>query len=315
MTTVIGPPICKPGQGSGIRLLGLLFLRAHPWALNGSGPAEGKENEQPSSFLSHQNFNPIVPPAPYMRLCIYQRRSMKVQLERLFRLFLVLACVSIPYSAHAVDPNGYLYIGHAASGRNISSTTNPEYPVDLAIGGHCIAQGMSFGEIRGPFTLPAGSYSVKVSVADAANPCSAASVFSAGIGLAAGSTSMGLISVNSAHQISARVFSVNLSAVPVGQGRVIVANTTSDNLIGSLTAGDGTPPPSGASFAAGTVSVIAVPRGEYSAAIFPQGSSTAATGPLEVEVVSRNVYLVVLAGSTANGSVQFIGPHVIRNVF
>ena len=240
---------------------------------------------------------------------------MRVQLERLFRLLLVLACAALPYTAHAVDPNAYLYIGHAASGRNISSTTNPEYPVDISIGGHCIAQGSTFGEIRGPFTLPAGSYLIKASVANAANPCSAASVFSAAVGLAAGSTSMGLISVNNAHQLSGKVFSVDLSAVPVGQGRVIVANTTSNNLIGSITPGDSTPPPSGASFAAGTVSVVALARGEYSAAIYPAGSASAATGPLEVEVVSRNVYLVILAGSTANGSVQFIGPHVIRNVF
>jgi len=240
---------------------------------------------------------------------------MRVPLERSFRLLLVLACAALPYTAHAADPNAYLYIGHAASERNISSTTNPEYPVDISIGGHCIAQGSSFGEIRGPFTLPAGSYTVSVSVANADNPCSAASVLSAPVALAAGSTSMGLISVNSAHQISGTVFSVDLSAVPVGQGRAIVANTTSDNLIGSLTAGDGTPPPSGASFPAGIVSVVDIPAGEYSAAIFPQGSASAATGPLEVEVVSRNVYLVILAGSTANGSVQFIGPHVIRNVF
>jgi len=156
---------------------------------------------------------------------------------------------------------------------------------------------------------------VKVSVADAANPCSAASVFSAAVGLAAGSTSMGLISVNSAHQISGKIFSVDLSAVPVGQGRIIVANTTPENLNGSITAGDGIPAPGGAGFAAGTVRVVSVARGEYSAAIYPQGSSAVATGPLEFEVVSRNVYLFVLAGSTANGSVQFIGPHVIRNVF
>ena len=95
---------------------------------------------------------------------------MRVQLERLFRLLLVLACAALPYTAHAVDPNANLYIGHAASGRNISSTTNPEYPVDISIGGHCIAQGSTFGEIRGPFTLPAGSYLIKVERRECGQP-------------------------------------------------------------------------------------------------------------------------------------------------
>lgn len=173
---------------------------------------------------------------------------MKVQLERMFRLLLVLACAAIPCSAHAQDPNAYLYVGHGASGRNMSSSTNPEYPVDLSIGGTCVAQGWRFGEIRGPFSLPAGAYVVKVSVANAANPCSEAPVFSAAIGLGAGTTSFGLIGLNSALQISGRIFPVNLSPVAAGQGRVIVVNETADNLSGSIVAGDGTPAAGAASF-------------------------------------------------------------------
>ena len=239
---------------------------------------------------------------------------MKVRPERFFLLFLVSACAAIPYSAHAADTNGYLYIAHAAPGRNISSTTNPEYPVDISIGGQCIAQGLSFGEIRGPFTLPAATYAAKLSIADATDPCGGSVVFSGSAAITAGSSWMGMVALNSANQVVGKIFALDLKAVPTGRGILIVANTTTDNLTGTITVGDGTSSPLSANFAAGTVTSVPVLKGLYNATVYPEGSSTAATGPTRFESVSRNVYLFVLAGSTANNSVQIIGPEVIRDV-
>ena len=240
---------------------------------------------------------------------------MKIQSQRLFLLFLVSACAAVPYSAHAADPIAFLYIAHAAAGRNLSSTANPEYPVDISIGGHCVASGLSYGEIRGPLTFPAGSYSTSVRVANSVNPCAGSSFYSATVSLAAGSVSMGIVSVNSTHQPTAQIFTVNLSAVPTYGSRIVVANTTAGSLTGTFTQGDTTASPIIGNFPAGIVTTVAVPSNEYTAWVYPQGSSTLATGPIEFDVVSRNVYLVVLAGSAENNSVQIVGPQVIRNVF
>jgi hypothetical protein len=233
---------------------------------------------------------------------------MKVHVERLIPVF-VLACAAVTYAAPAADTNAYFYMAHAAPGRSISSTTNPELPVDVSIGGHCIAQGLSYGEIRGPVTLPAGSYAIKASYADAINPCGGTAGFSGTISLGAGTTSMGILT----GQSSGEIVSVNLSAVPVGVARLIVANTTPDNLTGKLTFSNSVT--YSASFAAGTVASLDSPAGVVTATVYPEGSSTAATGPIQLDLVSRNVYLAVLTGSTANGSVQVVGPQVIRNVF
>jgi len=240
---------------------------------------------------------------------------MKVRLEHPFLLFVISAYAAVSYSAHAADPNAYLYIAHAASGRSISSATNPEYAVDISLGGHCVAQGVSFGEIRGPFVQPAGALPVKVSISNSANPCGGSVVFSPTISLSAGSTALGILTVTSAHAIGGQIAAVNLSAVLVGRGRLIVANVSPDNLTGALSPGDSTSSPITQNFAAGTVSEALPGAGEYTVTVFPEGSSTAATGPLEFDVVSRNVYLVVLTGSTTNNSVQVIGPRVIRDVF
>jgi Domain of unknown function (DUF4397) len=238
---------------------------------------------------------------------------MKVHVERLIPVF-VLACAAVTYAAPAADTNAYFYLAHAAPGRSISSTTNPEFPVDVSIGGHCVSQGLSYGEIRGPVTLPAGTYSLKASVADAVNPCGGTVVFSYTLPFAPGTTSMGILTVSSNH-VSAELVALDLSGVPAGEGWLLVANITPDKLVGTLTVDDTMSSPHSATFGARSFTYVPVPAGEYSATIYPEGSSTAATGPQAIDVVSRNLYVLVLAGSTANNSVQLLGPQVIRNVF
>src|SRR5436309_11367142 len=74
---------------------------------------------------------------------------MKFHLRGLISLFaaaLICAGFSLPAKA---DTNAYLYIAHAAGGRNISSTTNPEYPLDLSIGGICVAKAVPYGDVLG----------------------------------------------------------------------------------------------------------------------------------------------------------------------
>ena len=240
---------------------------------------------------------------------------MKANLSRLIPLFVGAACATTPHLVQAQDSNAHLYVAHAASGRNISSTTNPGFPVDISVGGHCIVQGASFGDIRGPFTLPPGTYALRVSVADAINPCGNAAFYSPSIPLTAGNTSLGILTLNSSNQPVGEIVAVNLSPVPVGEGRLVVVNTTHEALTGTLTVEDTSASPVSASVAAGAVLVTTVPAGEYSATIYPEGSNTRATGPSELTIGSRNVHMIVLAGSTANNSIQFLGPEVIRDVF
>jgi hypothetical protein len=240
---------------------------------------------------------------------------MRHQSQRLMTLLVALTCAAVFYPAHAQDPNVHVYLAHAAPGRNISSTTNPAYPVDIAFGPLCVAKGLSFGEIVGPFTGPPGTYVVKVSVSSAVNPCGNASVFSATVSLSAGSTSMGIVNLNSSNQVSGQIFAINLAPVPFGQSRIIIANTTHSTLTGTLTVDDTMSSPISANVGAGSVLALPVAKGLYTGNIYLAGLSTLAAGPQEIDLASRNVYIFVLAGSTTNNSVQLIGPKVIRDVF
>ncbi len=75
-----------------------------------------------------------------------------------FCLFSAMFCLGA-----GAQTDAYLYLVHAAPGRNVSATTNPALPVDVQVNNKCVLKGVAFGDVAGPFTLPAGSYSLKVS--------------------------------------------------------------------------------------------------------------------------------------------------------
>lgn len=196
----------------------------------------------------------------------------------------------------------------------MSSTTNPEFPVDISIAGICIIQGESFGEIRGPFSGPAGTYAFNVSMANAANPCGNTPIFTANAPLSAATSYMGVLSEDASGHVTGQIFAIDLSTVPAGSSRIVVVNATPDNLTATLTGSGASGGTASATIAAGSVQSSFVPSGQYTGTVSLDGSSTAAVGPVTAELASRNVYLYLLAGSVANDSIQLVGPKVIRDV-
>jgi len=221
--------------------------------------------------------------------------------------------LSLPTQAQ--DTNPYLYIAHAASGRNISSTTNPEFPVDISVDGYCLVKGESFGEIKGPLAGPAGDYGFVVSPANSALPCSNPAVYSVTVPLAAGSTSLGIITLDASSHIIGQLYGLDLSTVPAGSGRVVVANATQQSLSATLTNSGSGGGSASVSIAANSDEESYAPAGEYTGSVYLDGSTTPVIGPLNVAIASRDLYLYVLAGSATNESLQLIGPKVIRDVF
>jgi hypothetical protein len=233
-------------------------------------------------------------------------------MKRLLGLMLVTVLSAVfAGSALAQDPNTYLYIAHAASGRAVSSTTNPEFPVDVSVNGFCIAKGFSYGDIQGPFSGPAGTYTFFFTKANSAFPCTGELVFSAQVGLNAGATFYGVLSVDGSHNIGGTIFAANLSSVLPGQARIDVINATQATLIASISNASGSPAFSVAPF---TLQEGAALPGVYSASISDTNGFVVA-GPINVQFAQRSSYLYVLAGSYADSSVQIIGPKVVNGVF
>ena len=211
-----------------------------------------------------------------------------MSLERKITVFLIVGSAliaALPHSALAQDSNTYLYLAHAAPGRNISSSTNPEFPIDVSENGTCIAQGLSFGEIRGPFTVPAGTISFRISKANADTPCAEPAVFTANPRTTAGAAYVGAISLNTSNNITGRLYKADLSPVAVGWARALIVNATNQNLSATVNPAP-TTDGSGGQFPvpANTIKAATPPLGFRYSSVYLQGPILfkQAQGPLRV---------------------------------
>lgn len=226
-------------------------------------------------------------------------------------LLIALGSAIISGSAMAQDQNAYLYIAHAASGRVISSTTNPALPVDVSVNGICIAKGVPYGDIQGPFSGPAGTYTFLFKRANAAAACTGTAVFSASVALSPGKSYFGVLSVGATNQVTGMIFPVDLSAISSGAGRYEIVNATQQTL-GATVSKTGF---NGSVFVQpGTLQAGLLQPGIYSTSVINTAYAVV-SGPMSAEIAQRNAYLYVIAGSAAKGSVQLIGPKVIAGVF
>lgn len=237
---------------------------------------------------------------------------MRMTVSRMFALAILSCGAMFLGSARAQDTNTYLYITDAASGRNISANANPAYPIDISANGVCIVKGESFGEIVGPFTGPAVSYAFDVSVASTQTPCSNPPVYSiSNVPLAAGTTYFGVVTLDASNNVVGQIYAADFSSIPAGQSRVMIANSTGQNLTATLKGHGDT----SLDIAAGTMEEATAMSGRYSGYIYLQGTDTREAGPASIDAMSRDLYFYVLAGSASNDSVQIIGPKVIKDVF
>lgn len=227
----------------------------------------------------------------------------------------ILSCSAMFFgSAGAQDTNTYLYIAQAASGRNISPAANPAYPVDISANGVCIVKGEAFGQIVGPFTGPATTYTFDVSEANTHVPCSNPPVFSASnVSLAPGTTYFGIVTLDAGNHVTGQIYQADFSSIPAGQSRIEIANSTGQNLTAALK-GD-TDMDNTLELPDESIQEATIPSGKYSGSIFLQGTRTREAGPQAINAMSRDLYFYVLAGSASNNSVQIIGPKVIKDVF
>ena len=236
---------------------------------------------------------------------------MKVPFTRIFMLLIALGSGLLVNAALAQDTNSYLYIANAVSGRELSSTNNPAYPVDIALAGTCVAKGVSYGDIGGPYVVAAGRFMIAITKADAASPCGGASVFSTLGGTSPGVTYLGVLALNASNTIVGLLYSINLTGLNSFEERFEVVNTTTSSLHATISANGGT---GTLQLPASTIDTGTAVGGIFTAAIWDSSNNQVA-GPAIVPAQPQNVYIYVVAGSEANHSIQLLGPAVIHGVF
>jgi Domain of unknown function (DUF4397) len=241
---------------------------------------------------------------------------MEFKMKRPLALVAVMGSAVVALCAQASAQNAYLYLVHAAPGRNIVAPAptavlpnpSPSLPVDVSANGSCFAQGVSYGDIAGPLSGPPGTYVLLVTQADSGTPCTGATVFSAVVTFDPGATYVGVLSVDANGELTGTVYTPDFSSIPEGQGRLALVNASLDQVFVTLASTGPYPVPPSA------LTVFTPTFGIFEAGIWDSGQNLL-VGPTNVEIQQRAFYIYAIAGSVANGSIQLIGPKKVLGVF
>jgi hypothetical protein len=138
-----------------------------------------------------------------------------------------LACTTVAAAGPAAAASGTasFIVVHGIPGRDVGASLDPALPVDVLINGSlCLLKNFTFGDIAGPFDVPAGAYTVAISLANPISPCSNSAVISADVTLNSGDYDAVVAQLSSAGAPSAGVFPIDVSSIMAGDVRIVTAH-------------------------------------------------------------------------------------------
>jgi hypothetical protein len=190
--------------------------------------------------------------------------------------------------AAAISPTtADLYVLHAV----------PATPVDVYVNGTLTLDDFQPGALAGPLDLPAGSYSVAITAANAAD-ASAPVIGPVDLTLAAGSSYTAVAHLDPAGASTATLFTNDVSTTAPGQGRLTVRHVAAAPAVDILAGGTAVvtalanPAEAKLDLAAGTVS----------AAVAATGTTQPVIGPADVAIADGVNTIVYAWGSLEAGT-------------
>lgn len=116
-----------------------------------------------------------------------------------------------------------IYVVHGINGTDIGAAE--ALPVDVVVNGGCALRGLTFRQIAGPLSLPAGSYNIEVRLANAAAPCTGpVAISAAGVPVTARANASIVAHLSSSGAPTASVFS-NETTTRHGRARLTARHT------------------------------------------------------------------------------------------
>ena len=229
-------------------------------------------------------------------------------------------------SSHPVlaqSPNASVYVVHGIPGHDVNASLDPALPVDVQVNDSiCLLKGFKFTEIAGPFTIPAGSYSFKISLANTVAPCSNPALLTANdVPFTEGENASVVAYLNAEGAPGVKKFDNDLTSTPNGQSRLIVQHTANAPAV-DIKVGEDTFVIARFPFTKTLAVVRDVTNGQQAAALLPSGElwnypRTRVTltpagairpviGPYFFQLVPHTAYLIYAVGSVSTGSFTLI---------
>ena len=175
----------------------------------------------------------------------------------------------------------------------------PGLTVDVYVNGDLTLDNFEPGDMAGPLALPAGTYTVAITAADAADD-SAPAIGPVDLPLAAGMNYTAVAHLDAAGAPTATLYTNDISQTAAGQGRLTVRHTAAAPAVDILAGG--TAVISGLTNPA--EKVLNLPAGTVAAAVAAAGTTTPVIGPADVAVTEGVNTIVYAWGSLEAGNLQ-----------
>ncbi|WP_422386296.1 DUF4397 domain-containing protein [Cryobacterium luteum] len=173
----------------------------------------------------------------------------------------------------------------------------PGVMVDVYVDGTLVINDFEPGTLTKTFRIPAGSYSLAITAADAAD-ASAPVIGPVDLAVASGLNYTAVAHLSEAGAPTAALFTNDTSAPGDGQGRLTVRHVAAAPAVDVLA--DGVPAITGLTNP--NESVLVLPVGTISAAVAAAGTTAALIGPADVAIAASTNTIVYAWGSLADGT-------------
>lgn len=173
----------------------------------------------------------------------------------------------------------------------------PDLTVDVWVDGTRTLDDFTPGSLAGPLDVPAGAHTIAITAADAADDSQPA-IGPVDVTLDAGGSYTAAAHLTEAGDPTATLFTNDTSAVPAGQGRLVVRHVAAAPAVDVLAGGS----PVVTNLANPDEQALTVPAGTVSAAVAATGTTTPVLGPTDLDVAEGADTIVYAWGSLEAGN-------------
>ncbi|WP_066464177.1 DUF4397 domain-containing protein [Sanguibacter suarezii] len=198
-----------------------------------------------------------------------------------------LAGLTMIPAAQAAEGDAQLSVLHAVPGLTVDVWVNGERTLD----------DFTPGSLAGPLELPAGTYSVAITAADAADASSPA-IGPVDLSLTGNTNYTAVAHLDASGAPTATLFTNDTSTTPAGDGRLTVRHVAAAPAVDVLAGGT----PVITNLANPDEKVLDLPAGTLSVSVAATGTTTPVIGPADVPVTEGVNTIVYAWGSLADGN-------------
>jgi len=173
----------------------------------------------------------------------------------------------------------------------------PGLTVDVYVNGDLTLDNFEPGDIAGPLELPAGTYTVAITAADAAD-ASAPAIGPVDLPLEAGQNYTAAAHLDAAGAPTATLFTNDISTVGAGEGRLTVRHVAAAPAVDVLAGGTAVI----TNLSNPDESLLTLPAGAVSASVAATGTTDPVIGPADVDVAEGTNTIVYAWGSLADSN-------------